>query len=290
MVLVSNVHNLASAQWHKTETFSAVRNSSLQTEEVEHHRGEKKRTKWQGRSYFLGFLREQMQAISFSVKHETRRLLTPFCSFFISLAHANLLVSHHVGFAWVVESCHSSSGYGVTKPSSVISAKSLAAQRRTVAECDWPPDASFGRCSDRQLETCIEILREREGMSGVGEKLNFHRCDFGVGSNPESLGAYIKPKLVLWISQKKDFLVRKSVCGACILSRKTNRKNIHTLLLWFGHKRPKWNASHFQHIIKAIINWVSRFSPRPHVVVITLTCRQWQAKWFSLPAEWTPPL
>lgn len=56
-----------------------------------------------------------MQAISFSVKQETRHAssssLTPFHSFFISLAHANLLVSDHVGFAGVVESCHSSGGY-----------------------------------------------------------------------------------------------------------------------------------------------------------------------------------
>ncbi len=59
-----------------------------------------------------------------------------------------------------------------------------------MAECDWPPDASFGRWSDRQLEKCIEILRDREGMSGVGKKLNFHRCDFGAGSNSEPLGAY----------------------------------------------------------------------------------------------------
>lgn len=49
---------------------------------------------------------------------------------FISLAHANLLVSDHVGFAGVVESCHSSNGNGVTKPLAVISAKSLAAQKR----------------------------------------------------------------------------------------------------------------------------------------------------------------
>lgn len=92
--------------------------ASLQTAEVEHHRGEKKRTKWQGRSYFPGFFREKMQAISFSVKHETRRAsssLTRFHSGFISLAHANLLVSDHVGFAWDVESCHSSNGYGVKK-------------------------------------------------------------------------------------------------------------------------------------------------------------------------------
>ncbi len=150
-------------------------------QKVEHHRGEKKRTKWQGPSYFLWFLREQIQAISFSVKHEMRHAsssLTPFHSLFISLAHANLLVSDHVGFAWVVESCHSSNGYGVTKPSAVISAKSLAAQRRTVAECDWPPDASFGRWSDRQLEKCIEILRDREGMSGVGKKTEFPQVWF----------------------------------------------------------------------------------------------------------------
>lgn len=91
MVLVSNVYNWASAQWHKTETFSAVRNSSPQTAEVEHHRGEKKRTKWQGPSYFLGFLREQMQAISFSAKHETRHASSSL-TLFHSLSRTRKLV------------------------------------------------------------------------------------------------------------------------------------------------------------------------------------------------------
>lgn len=265
---------------------------------MEHHRGEKKRTKWQGPSYFLWFLREQIQAISFSVKHETRHAsssLTPFHSLFISLAHANLLVSDHVGFAWVVESCHSSNGYGVTKPSAVISAKSLAAQRRTVAECDWPPDASFGRWSDRQLEKCIEILRDREGMSGL------ERNWISTGAILEldqilSLWVHIKPKLMLWISQTNDLLFGFSgrafgnqyVELVFHLARQIQKHTYITALV--RTQETQWNASHFQHIIKAIINWVSRSSPRPHVVVITLTCRQWQVKWFSLPAEWTPPL
>lgn len=81
-------------------------------------------------------------------------------------------------------------------------------------------------------------------MSGIGEKRNFHRCDFGVGSISEASGAYFKPKFVLCISQTNDlfldfcgYVVLKSVCRAPNPAHKTNAKIYKTLPLQFGHTR-----------------------------------------------------
>lgn len=112
----------------------------------------------------------------------------------------------------------------------------------------------------------------------------------------QSLWVHIKPKLVLWISQTDDLFLSfsgQAFGNQCVelvfhLTRQIQKHTYITTLV--RTQETYWNASHFQHIIKAIINWVSQSSPRPHVVVITLTCREWQEKWFSLPAERTLPL
>lgn len=124
--------------------------------EVEHHRGEKKRTNDRDALIFQGSLGSRCRQ-SHLVLNRRRDMPPPPLSlpFTLSLSLSHMQTCWCL-IMWALPELQRAATHPVAtrviKHSVVISAKSLAAQGRTVAECDCPPDASFGRWQDRQRE------------------------------------------------------------------------------------------------------------------------------------------